>query len=103
MLLEHTHIMVTSDFCRTPAINITGGRDHYPNNSTLIISPKFKGNTLFGGSDEQLLPEVQTGVFSGEPRQLAPPDILATFLSAQGVDPAPHVRDGEVIKAVLKT
>jgi hypothetical protein len=102
-LLDHTHILITSDFCRTPGINLAGGRDHYPNNSTLVISPKFKGNTLFGGSDEQLLPKVLTGVFSGEPRQLAPPDILATFLSAQGVDPAPYIRDGEIVKAVLKT
>lgn len=102
-LLDHTHIMVTSDFCRTPTINLAGGRDHYPNNSTLIVSPKFQGNTLFGASDEQLLPALQTGVFTGEPRQIAPPDILATFLAAQGVDHAPHVRDGEIIQAVLKT
>src|SRR5207302_1839158 len=41
-LSERTHILVVSDFCRTPQINLSGGRDHYPNNSALVISPRFR-------------------------------------------------------------
>ena len=36
-LADTTHVMVVSDFCRTPQINMGGGRDHYPNNSALVI------------------------------------------------------------------
>src|SRR5206468_3690002 len=38
-LSEHTHILITSDFCRTPQINLAKGRDHYPNGSAIVISP----------------------------------------------------------------
>jgi hypothetical protein len=100
-LSEHTHIMVVSDFCRTPQINVAGGRDHYPNNSSIIISPKFKQNFLYGASDpDQVLPTDQMG-FSDGPRPAGPPDVLRTFLSAFGIDPAKYIRDGEVIPSLL--
>ncbi|HEY2509268.1 MAG TPA: DUF1501 domain-containing protein, partial [Polyangiaceae bacterium] len=34
-LSEHTHLLMVSEFCRTPQINMAMGRDHYPNNSAL--------------------------------------------------------------------
>ncbi len=102
-LSDHTHILVMSDFCRTPQINIAGGRDHYPNNSALVISPRFRRNFVFGKSDpEQLLP-AQAGTFSDGPRAIAPPDLLATFVSAFGVNPSKYLRDGEVVKELLST
>jgi hypothetical protein len=100
-LLAKTHIFVFSDFCRTPQINITRGRDHYPNNSALIISPKIQGNRVFGATDqEQLLPMAVDG-FSDGPRPVTPPDILATLLSAVGIDERKYLREGEVIKELI--
>jgi hypothetical protein len=100
-LSEHTHIMVVSDFCRTPMINLSGGRDHYPNNSSLVISPRFRGNTLFGKSDvDQLLP-LPAAAFADGMRPVTPPDILRTFVSALGAEPSKYLRDGEVIKSLL--
>jgi uncharacterized protein (DUF1501 family) len=100
-LSDHTHILVVSDFCRTPQINLSNGRDHYPNNSALIISPRFK-NVVYGGTDaEQLLP-VNAGTLGGEARPVAPPDVLATFVSAFGADPRKYLRDGDVIAEILK-
>jgi uncharacterized protein (DUF1501 family) len=101
-LADHTHIIVVSDFCRTPGINLQGGRDHYPNGSAVVISPAFKGGTSFGSSNEQLLPK-DAGQFADGTRAIAPPDVLATFLSSVGVDPRRYLRDGEVIKSVLKS
>lgn len=102
MLADHTHILVVSEFCRTPQINLQGGRDHYPNNSALIVSPRFKGGTVFGQSDpEQLLPMEAKSFVDGK-RAIAPPDVLATFLGAFGVDPRKYLRDGEVMPEILK-
>jgi uncharacterized protein (DUF1501 family) len=102
-LSDHTHILVVSDFCRTPQINMAGGRDHYPNNSALVISPRFRGNTVFGKSDlEQVLPARARRFADGE-RAIAPPDLLATFVSAFGVPPHRYMRDGEVIPEMLRT
>jgi uncharacterized protein (DUF1501 family) len=101
-LAAHTHLMVFSDFCRTPMINLAGGRDHYPNNSTLIISPRFRGGVTYGKTDpEQLLP-ADAGTFTDGARPVAPPDVLATFLAAFGVPPRRYLRDGEVIREVLR-
>jgi uncharacterized protein (DUF1501 family) len=101
-LSDHVHVVVTSDFCRTPGINPTGGRDHYPNNTTLVISPKFRGGTSFGRTrTADLLPE-NAGTFADGARPIAPPDILATLLQSAGVDPRRYLRDGEVVRALLK-
>jgi hypothetical protein len=101
-LAEHTHLLVFSDFCRTPMINLAGGRDHYPNNSALIISPRFRGGTTFGKTDvEQLLP-ADAGSFADGPRPIAPPDVLATFLAAFGIDPRRYLRDGEIVRELLR-
>lgn len=101
-LSDHTHILVVSDFCRSPGINITGGRDHHPNNSALIVSPKIKGNTSVGTTHpEQLLPEKVQGIFSAD-RNIQPPDVLATVLAAVGVEPRDYLREGEVISSILK-
>jgi Protein of unknown function (DUF1501) len=101
-LADHTHILVFSEFCRTPQINLSGGRDHYPNNSALVISPRFRGGTSFGRTDlEQLLP-ADAKTFSDGPRPIAPPDLLATFLHAFGIEPRPYLRDGEVVPELLR-
>ena len=101
-LSDRTHILVFSDFCRTPQINLAGGRDHYPNNSALVISPRFRGGLTFGKSDfEQLLP-VDAKRFSDGARPIAPPDLLATFLHAFGIEPRAYLRDGEVVPELLR-
>ena len=101
-LADHTHILVFSDFCRTPQINPSGGRDHYPNNSALVISPRFKAGRAFGKTDrEQLLPADAGLKFSDGPRPIAPPDLLATFLRAFEIDPARYLRDGSVVQEML--
>jgi hypothetical protein len=103
-LADHTHILVFSDFCRTPQINLSGGRDHYPNNSALVISPRFVAGRTFGKTDvEQVLPADSSIAFAGGTRPIAPPDLLATFLRAFDIDPARYLRDGEVVQEMLVT
>lgn len=101
-LADHTHIMVVSDFCRTPQINLTLGRDHYPNGSALVISPKFVGNTSFGRADDDQMLPANAGTFADGARAVAPPDLLATFVSAFGVNPRKYLRDGDVIRSLLR-
>jgi hypothetical protein len=101
-LSEHTHILVFSDFCRTPQINLANGRDHYPNNSALVISPRFRAGRAFGKTDgDQLLPADSGLAFAGGPRPITPPDLLATFLHAFAIEPRRYLRDGDVIPEML--
>ena len=101
-LSEHTHILVVSDFCRTPNINAALGRDHYPNNSSLIISPRFKGNMSFGQSDPEQLLSLPAKTFADGRRPVTPPDVLASMVSAMGIDPRKYLRDGEAIPEILR-
>lgn len=100
-LSDHTHILVVSEFCRTPQVNPNGGRDHYPNNSALVISPRFRPGP-FGATDEEQLLPADAGEFVDGRRAIAPPDLLATFLGAFGIDPRRFMRDGEIVKALLR-
>jgi uncharacterized protein (DUF1501 family) len=103
-LADHAHILVFSDFCRTPQINLAGGRDHYPNNSALVISPRFKAGRAFGKTDEeQLLPadsvcRSATGCARSRRR-------LTRDVPARVRDRAAHVPGataGEVVKEMLR-
>lgn len=92
-LSERTHLLVVSEFCRTPQINPAGGRDHYPNNSALIVSPRFRAGRTFGTTDpDQLLPGRGSW---------AAPDVLATYLAAFGIEPRRFMRDGRVLRELL--
>jgi hypothetical protein len=101
-LSEHSHILVVSEFCRTPQINLQLGRDHYPNNSALVISPRFKANFAFGKTDADEVLPLPTKTFVNGARAIAPPDVLATFLGAFGVDPRKYMRDGEIVRELLR-
>ena len=40
--------------------------------------------------------------FGDGPRAIAPPDVLATMLGAFDIDPRKYMRDGEIVKELLK-
>src|SRR6266540_1553946 len=104
-MLDSTLVMVTTEFGRTPKINGTAGRDHYPKVFSIVLAGGgLKRGHVHGASDP-------TG---GEPESnpLTVPDLAATIYNQLGVDPnkvllAPGnrpvliVKDGEVQKGLL--
>lgn len=55
-LLERMTIVITSEFSRTPEYGLNGGKDHWPNNSMLLMGPGITGNRVIGATDEGLVP-----------------------------------------------
>lgn len=104
-MLESTLVMVTTEFGRTPKINSTAGRDHYPKVFSIAMAGGgIKRGHVHGSSDT-------TG---GEPDQdpLTVPDWAQTVYHLLGIDPekdliAPGnrpikiVKDGQVIEELL--
>jgi uncharacterized protein (DUF1501 family) len=80
-LLEHTLIVWMGEFGRTPKINESAGRDHFPNAwSTVLAGGGIRGGQTIGN----------TGV-DGEQikdRPVQVPDLLATIIKGLGIDPA---------------
>jgi len=104
-LLDSTLVMVTTEFGRTPKINGTAGRDHYPKVFSIALAGGgIKKGYIHGASDA-------TG---GEPESdpLKVEDLAATVYHQLGIEPtkplmAPGnrpvliVKDGEVQKNLL--
>ena len=50
--MDHTTILVFSEFARTPLINATGGRDHHLSSSCALMGAGLKHNFVFGTSGD---------------------------------------------------
>ncbi len=103
-LLDSTLVLVTTEFGRTPKINGTGGRDHYPKVFSIVMA---------GGGIKQGCVHGSTDTTGTEPDSdpLTVPDYAATVYHLLGIDyektllagarPVKIVKDGEVAKGLL--
>jgi hypothetical protein len=79
-LLETTTIVWMGEFGRTPKINGSNGRDHFPNAWTAALS----GGRVKGG---QAVGKTSKDGTTVEDRPVSVPDFLATVCKALGIDP----------------
>lgn len=92
-MLDETLVLVMTDFGRTPKINSTGGRDHWPNCfSVAMAGGGVKGGQVIGESDA-------LGEFVKE-RPITPGDLSATVYTLLGINPGHelHTPDGRPIR-----
>ena len=79
-LCRNTLLVVWGEFGRTPRINPTGGRDHWPPvGSVLLAGGGLKMGQIIGASDA-------TGAAPTD-RPISPSDVLATLYRHLGIDP----------------
>ena len=95
-LADDTVVVVTSEMARTPAYNGTGGRDHWPYTSMMLIGPGIATGRSFGGYTSLY---TGIGVDDGGNADTSQPGIPsealgATLLALGDVDPAEHLRSG---------
>jgi hypothetical protein len=103
-MLDSTLVLMTTEFGRTPKINGTGGRDHYPKVFSIIMA---------GGGIKQGCVHGSTDPTGGEPDSdpLSVPDYAATVYHLLGIDfektlmagtrPVKIVKDGEIARGLL--
>jgi hypothetical protein len=85
-LLESTVVMCGGEFGRTPAINVTGGRDHWATGySVLLAGGPFRRGHVHGGTTHEPI-EKGTDPLSGVRDPVPVEDLHATVLHALGVD-----------------
>jgi uncharacterized protein (DUF1501 family) len=94
-LLDSTLIVWMGEFGRTPKINESAGRDHFPNAwSTVLAGGGIRGGQLIGNSG----PDGETI----KDRPVLVPDLLATVIKGLGIDPSKQntVDNGRPIRLV---
>jgi hypothetical protein len=85
-LLESTLVVATGEFGRTPRINNTAGRDHWPDcYSLLLAGGGISGGSVFGSSDK-------IGAYPAT-HPVTPADLAATIYWRFGLDPHAEIHD----------
>jgi uncharacterized protein (DUF1501 family) len=85
-LLQSTLVVALGEFGRTPKINSTAGRDHWPDcYSMTLAGGGIRGGMVYGSSD-------RLGAYP-ESAPVTPADLAATIFWRFGIDPQAHIHD----------
>ena len=85
-LLDSTLVIAVGEFGRTPRVNGTGGRDHWPYcYSAVLAGGGVRGGSVHGASD-------RLGAYP-ESDGVTPADLAATLFWRFGLDPTSEIRD----------
>jgi hypothetical protein len=97
-LLEETLVVVMSEFGRTPKLNTSGGRDHWPR----VFSVALAGGGIQGG---QVIGASDSVGESPADRPVTPSDLAATIYRLLGIDPQRelHTPDGRPVRIAPPT
>ncbi|RMG20766.1 MAG: DUF1501 domain-containing protein [Deltaproteobacteria bacterium] len=91
-MIDETVVVVMSEMSRTPKLNNTQGKDHWPVTACLVGGAGVRGGRVYGRSDD-LVDSVPIDLETGEPkdggRQLLTENLVAGLLELLGVDPSP--------------
>ncbi|MEM9190648.1 MAG: DUF1501 domain-containing protein [Myxococcota bacterium] len=93
-LLDQTMVAVISEMGRTPLVNGTGGKDHWPITSAMLLGAGIDGGKVFGGTDDglnALAVDLHTGVTGPDGTQLQTANFLTGVLRSVGVDPSAYM------------
>jgi hypothetical protein len=94
-LLERTLVIWMGEFGRTPRINLTAGRDHYPQAWNVFLAGSgIKGGNVIGATDNRGVEIVR--------RPISVEDLFCTFCQALDIDPRSETQSnvGRPIKIV---
>ena len=104
-MLDSTLVLVTTEFGRTPKINGTGGRDHWPRVFNIVMAGGGLKRGLVHGASDPTGGDVESD-------GLTVPDLAATIYGQLGIDidknliapgnrPIRIVKDGAAVKELL--
>lgn len=105
LLSENTTLVVFSEMGRTPQLNSTLGKDHWPYTSVLLWGNALSNRGVLGGFDD-LYQGVPVDLMSGDSMSSGPvlsiESIGAALLVQGGVDPFSYFSDVEPLLGMLE-
>jgi hypothetical protein len=97
-LLDHTTIVVFSEFGRTPLLNTTNGRDHALSTCALLIGAGVPKNTVIGASSDVGMNPMSMNPITGKPEDggiiVTPTHIMASIMKNAKYDITHFRMDG---------
>ncbi len=89
-MMDHTTILIFSEFARTPLINERGGRDHHLASSCMLLGKGIKKNYVLGATgDIAMIParvNHATGELDPSGTNIFPEHVIASVLHSAGLD-----------------
>ena len=105
LLSESTYVVVASEMGRTPMLNATQGKDHWPFTSMMLWGPRLRGGLTLGGLDagyQGRRVDLSTGEFSNSGQLLNIESVGAALLKLADVDPASVLPDAPAFDGIFQ-
>ena len=103
-LAEETIVVVQSEMGRTPQLNATNGKDHWPYTSLMMLGPGLTTDRVIGGFDDGYVGELvdlDTAETTGSGRTLSAEALGAALLHMADIDPAEHIAGADPLLGIL--
>lgn len=103
-LADETVVVVLSEMGRTPQLNPTLGKDHWPYTSAMLVGPNLTTDRIVGSLNSGYYGEdidLQTGDTVTSGRNLSAEALGATLLQLADIDPKEYIQDADPIEGIL--
>lgn len=103
-LFDETVVVVQSEMGRTPQLNNTLGKDHWPYTSLFMLGGGITTDRVVGGFDDAYvgdLVDLASGESTDSGRVLSAEAVGAALLSLADVDPAQYVSGADPLDGIL--
>ncbi len=103
-LIDETMVVVMSEMGRTPQLNSSEGKDHWPYTSVLMTGPRITGDRVVGAFDNYYYGKKidrETGELDDEGHDLNTEELGATLMLAAGIDPNDHLTGVQGISGII--
>lgn len=105
-LIDEVVVVALSEIGRTPSLNGSGGKDHWPYGSALVVGAGVQGNRVLGSTDAGLVAhtiDLSTGEPSASGTLLGCEHLGLALLRLGGVDPKTVLPGVDVFEALIRT
>ncbi len=103
-LIDEVTIVTLSEFGRTPLLNGSNGKDHWPFVSAMLVGSGVNGGRNVGATDEGLIAkdiDFATGQASDNGDSLGCENLGVTILELGGLDSTKFLPDVQIVDALL--
>ena len=103
-LFDETVVVVQSEMGRTPALNATLGKDHWPYTSVMMLGGGLTTDRMVGGYDDGyagLLVDPASAEASDSGKVLSAESVGAALLALADIDPAEHIAGADTLDGIL--